>query len=219
VTSARDVMRAIPGATSAYEFGDRQRRRLAARSTLKQLKASGRELWLDIGGGDRHGSGGWTTVDLVTGCDLYWDLRDGLPFADNSVARVYSSHLFEHLEFRDGQALMSECLRALRPGGSFSICVPNAAMYIRSYTDGSPLPDDYFGWRAAFNTTTPIDAVNYIAYMDGHHKYMFDRENLVRRLELAGLADVHLREFDASIDMAERDYESIYAEGIKPGRS
>ena len=217
--SARDVLRSIPGTASTYELADHLRRKRAARATLKELKTSGRELWLDIGGGDRHGTGGWITVDLVTGCDLYWDLRDGLPFANDSVARVYSSHLFEHLEFREGQALMAECLRALRPAGSFSICVPNAGMYIRSYADGCPLPDDYFGWRSAYHATTPIDAVNYIAYMDGHHKYMFDKENLVRRLELAGFADVHLREFDPSIDMAERDYESIYAEAVKPAHT
>jgi predicted SAM-dependent methyltransferase len=218
VSSARAIIRSVPGATAAYLFADRQRRRLAARASLKDLRTRDQEIWLDLGGGDRHGEGGWTTVDLVTGCDLYWDLRRGLPFANNTVSRIYSSHLFEHLTFADGQRLMVESLRALRPQGSFSICVPNAALYISSYVERSTLPGDYFGWGPAFNSTTPIDAVNYIAYMDGHHKYMFDEDNLVRRLELAGYADVRSREFDPSIDMAERDYESIYAVGFKPAR-
>ena len=41
------------------------------------------------------------------------------------------------------------------------------------------IPEDYFGWRPAFNSTTSIDAINYVAYMGGEHKYMFDQENLL----------------------------------------
>ena len=157
------------------------------------------------------------TIDMVHGCDLYWDLRDGMPFDDGSVEAVYSSHLFEHLDFVSGQALMGEALRVLAPGGSFSICVPNARMYIASYVENNALPSEYYGWRPAFNGTTAIDAVNYVAYMDGHHKYMFDEENLVRRLTLAGFSDAQLRAFDPSTDFAERDFESIYAIGYKSG--
>jgi hypothetical protein len=35
-----------------------------------------------------------------------------------------------------------------------------------------------------------MDRLNYIAYMDGHHRYMFDEENLLRVLVQAGFADV-----------------------------
>lgn len=48
-------------------------------------------------------------------------------------------------------------------------------------------------------------------YMNGQHKYMFDEENLINTLLMAGFKKVNLREFDSMIDLSERDYESIYA--------
>lgn len=67
----------------------------------------------------------------------------------------------------------------------------------------------------AYNNTSRIDYVNYIAYMDGHHKYMFDEQNLIVILENKGFRNVRLRNFDPSLDLKERDFESIYAEAQK----
>ena len=54
-----------------------------------------------------------------------------------------------------------------------------------------------------------------MAYMDGHHKYMFDEENLIHILKSKGFKNVHQRRFDPEIDRKERDFESIYAEATK----
>lgn len=70
-------------------------------------------------------------------------------------------------------------------------------------------------YRPAFNNTTKIDYVNYMAYMDGHHKYMFDEENLLFILKSAGFRNVRLREFSIDLDHKERDFESIYGEAEK----
>ena len=78
------------------------------------------------------------------------------------------------------------------------------------------VPSEFFGWKPAFNETTAIDAINYVAYMDGEHKYMFDQENLLHILQIAGFTDVAARSMDPSIDRPERDYESLYAQGVKP---
>ena len=51
--------------------------------------------------------------------------------------------------------------------------------------------------------------------MDGHHKYMFDEENLLFLLKSKGFRNVHLREFDPDLDLEKRDFESIYAEANK----
>ena len=40
---------------------------------------------------------------------------------------------------------------------------------------------------------------------------MFDKENLVNTLKKGGFENANLRSFDESLDMKERDYESIYA--------
>jgi len=50
-----------------------------------------------------------------------------------------------------------------------------------------------------------------MAYMDGHHRYMFDEENILIILRKAGFRNVRLRAFDAAIDIKQRDFQSIYA--------
>ena len=217
MSSLRSAIRnGIPFSTELYEFQDNRRRLAKSRKQLAALKASGVEISLDLGGGDRKGANGWLTVDMTHNCDLYWDLRLGIPFADNSVSRLYSSHMFEHLTYAEGQGLLDECMRALKPGGSFSIVVPNAGMYIEGYVGQRALPEEYFGWEPAYNRTTRIDALNYVAYMAGEHKYMFDQENLLHILDAKGFVNVSSRSFDPDTDMQERDFESIYAIGYKP---
>jgi len=63
--------------------------------------------------------------------------------------------------------------------------------------------------------TSPIDIVNFIAYLGGDHKFMFDVDNLPLVLAEAGFRDVHMREFDPAIDVPYRRDESIYAEAVK----
>ena len=170
---------------------------------------------LDLGGGDAPGSTGWLNIDVTDGADIYWDLRRGIPFGDGRVEAVYSSHLLEHMPFAEGQALLAEAYRVLAPGGTISICVPNAALYLRAYANDQQLPSEYFTWSPALNGTTRIDMVNYVAYMGGAHAYMFDTENLIRRLELVGFTQVRERQFDPAVDLQEREFESIYALGHK----
>lgn len=184
--------------------------------TVKRLLSKKRNIYLEAGAGDKKGRNGWTTIDINKNCDIYWDLRRGIPFPDESIAKIYSSHFLEHLSFKEGQIFLSECLRVLVKGGKFSICVPNARLYIEYYILGSIVElNENRIYKPAYNHTTMIDYVNYIAYMDGQHKYMFDKENLIYILKTKGFSNVRLREFDANVDLKERDFESIYAEAEK----
>ena len=173
-------------------------------------------IYLEIGAGNKKGKNGWITLDLTPDCDIYWDLNKGLPFPDESICKIYSSHVFEHFTFKEGQRLLDECLRVLKKGGIFSICVPNAKLWIDAYSNNKSLnKNQFFGYKLAYNNISQIDYVNYIAYMDGHHKYMFDEKNLIIILERKGFRNVRLRNFDPNLDLKERDFESIYAEAQK----
>jgi hypothetical protein len=44
---------------------------------------------------------------------------------------------------------------------------------------------------------------------------MFDEENLLYVLKSKAFRNAHLRSFDPSLDLKERDFESIYAEAEK----
>jgi len=187
-------------------------RSVQSRAQVRRLVRSEADVYVEIGAGYKKGANGWVTLDLSSGSDICWDLRKGLPFPDGTVHALYSSHLLEHLTHKETQILLRDVLRALKPGGTFSVCVPNAQLYLEAYATGRALdPEQFFGYTPAFNDTTRIDMVNYTAYMDGQHKYMWDMENLLHVLRGAGFGDVQPREFDAMLDMPERDFESIYA--------
>jgi predicted SAM-dependent methyltransferase len=208
--------RGAPAARSLLAASKDQLRGLATRRAVQRLLARQRPIQVEVGSGGRPGRDGWVTVDRCAGCDLYWDLRRGLPFPDGSVSAIYSSHFMEHLTYREGRRFLAESLRALRPGGTFSICVPDARRVIEAYLGRGPLAERKAGGYApAFNSTTRIDWVNYVAYMDGQHKYMFDDENLVHVLRAAGFKEVRLRAFDPRLDRPERDPDSIYAEAAR----
>ena len=187
-------------------------------STLKKIEEilnAGNEIKLEIGAGNKSGKNGWVTLDMHKGCDIQWDLRNGIPFKDNSISHI-SSHLFEHLTFNESQQLLAECKRVLKPDGVFLVCVPNSRLYIEAYTKNDTefrKNQPYF--QPAWNNTTKLDFLNYVAYMDGHHKYMFDEENLLKVIEKAGLRNAALRDFNPELDLKERDFESIYAQGVK----
>ncbi len=68
---------------------------------------------------------------------------------------------------------------------------------------------------AGLSFKSKIEYVNYMAYMGGHHKHLFDEENLVMVLSDVGFKEVRIRQFDSGIDLESRRYETIYAEGIK----
>ncbi|MEM8824447.1 MAG: methyltransferase domain-containing protein [Pseudomonadota bacterium] len=170
---------------------------------------------LEIGSGVKRGQGNWVTVDQ-NGADITWDLRDGFPLRDGCIDKIYCSHLLEHIPYEQLVQLVSECRRVLRNGGEFSVCVPNARNYITAYMKEVTFRDRETLWEpAVIDTGSNIDQLNYIAYMGGEHKYMFDPENLINTLLKGGFSNVVKREFDPSLDMRERDHESIYASAFK----
>lgn len=158
---------------------------------------------------------GWIGIDL-SGADINLDLtKNKLPFPDNTVDQFYSSHVFEHFSYPEPMiSILKECRRCLKHNGTFSICVPNAAIYIDAYLGGRYPSEDKL-YSPAIHDNSYIDILNYIAYMDGHHRHMFDLNGLLSILKIAGFSNVRQRIFDSSIDLKERQWESIYAIAYK----
>lgn len=194
----------------------KHRRIRRTRKIIAGLLAAGAGIKLEIGAGPVKGKNGWTTLDLSDEADLFWNLHRPLPFPDDSVEIIYCSHVLEHFHYPQLMALLKDCRRVLKPRGIFSACVPDASIYVRGYLNHESFDrGKFFVHKPAVISEARMDIVNYIAYMDGQHRYMFDPENLVRILSEAGFAAVRLRDFDPALDLAERKYESIYALGIK----
>lgn len=196
----------------------RQEKESARRNLLKveALLAGKEPIWLEIGAGPERKVPGWTTADQCEGCGLVLDLSKPLPLPDNSVEKMYSSHVLEHFFFKDLLALLAECRRVLKPSGVFSASVPNARIYIEAYSRPESFDSTlYCRHASAYHYNSKIDYLNYMAYMDGHHRYMFDEENIIAILGKAGFRNPRLRAFDAELDMPQRDFQSIYVQAEK----
>jgi predicted SAM-dependent methyltransferase len=189
-------------------------RQWRSRYKWEELKAS-RCVWLELGSGAKEGRNGWTTVDL-SGADILHDLRKGIPLPNESVDRIYTSHTFEHIPYKELIVFINECHRVLKVGGELSVSVPNAYLYIKAYIEGKNCVSQESAYQPALvDTNSLMDQINYIAYMDGQHHYMFDEQNLINTIRKAPFSSVIKRGFDSSVDLESRDFESIYASAIK----
>ena len=187
------------------KIADEQWRKLAQQPHIK----------LELGSGPKQGKDGWITVDMY-GADINYDLKRGIPLADNSVDAIYSSHFLEHIAYQDLLLFLSECKRVMKPGGYFSVCVPDIRQYIDAYINKTYFRDvSSFYQPAAVSTNSYLDQVNYVAYMGGQHKYMFDQENLVNILTKVGFNNASIRDYDNTIDLSDRQEGSIYAIAYK----
>lgn len=186
-------------------------------TVIEALLKSNRPIKLELGSIKRPGMEDWTSVDLYEDSDLQLDLSQPLPFPDNCVTKIYSSHLLEHFSYPKPMTdLLAECYRILKPEGIFSVAVPNARIYLDAYLSSEEFDyKKYCNYDTGLSFKSKIEYVNYVAYMGGHHQHLFDEENLLLILAEASFKNVRLREFEPSLDLEERRYETIYAEGKK----
>jgi len=79
---------------------------------------------LNLGCGEKYKKG-YVNIDIREPCDLKHDLRDPLPFDNNSVDEIFSEGSVVCLfSFREWEMLKNELVRVLKPGGKLEIeCV------------------------------------------------------------------------------------------------
>lgn len=171
---------------------------------------------LEIGIGNSQKKAGFISSDINIATDYPYDLRLGLPFPDASIDFIYAEHVLEHFTYNDLINLIKDCRRVLKPDGVFSVVVPDASIYLNGYCNPNFFDyKKYCLYEFGLQYKSKIDFVNYIFYMDGHHRHMFDSESLLSVLSEGGFSQVRLRNFDSTLDQQLRKYESIYAESVK----
>jgi predicted SAM-dependent methyltransferase len=184
---------------------------------ITDLLSNTNSLKLELGAGNKKGIDNWVTMDLSPECDITYDLLKPLPFPDNSVDEIYTSHFLEHFYTNDILKILKESYRILKLNGKISTCVPDGSIYIKAYANNQKLdPNQWLRYKPAATIYSDIDIVNYMAYMgENEHRHLFDQENLIAIFKAAGFINVRKKEFDKNIDMIERDYQSIYVVGEK----
>lgn len=101
---------------------------------LDEARTSGIPVQCNLGCGTRYHPD-WINLDFHgNGDDVFaWDLRNGLPFPDQSCDAVYSSHAIEHFDRKGARQFLEECRRVLKPGAVIRLVAPDLEGIVRSY--------------------------------------------------------------------------------------
>jgi predicted SAM-dependent methyltransferase len=211
-----------------------QRRHRAAARKARALSRHDSPLRLNLGSGFRpKHAPGWINIDLSSQADLQLDLREPLPFADDSVAEIYSEHFLEHLDYpnlhestgwevealqRPSEALsfLRECRRVLAPGGRLDVVVPDAECILTEYVTRHDAGFPRYPWWGPKWCSTPLHCVNYVFRQGSEHKYAYDEETLSATLRDAGFEDVVRRSFDRTVDAENHELGSLCMHARKP---
>ena len=140
--------------------------------------------------------------------DIDWDpdilihnVRNKLPFENNSAAAIYTSHLLEHLYLKDADKLLSEAYRVLMPGGFLRIMVPDLQELVLAYINESEKSvvensaSDRFIKALGFRDSEPPKGHLIYRFLfnfqDLHtHKWMYDFASLRHHLLKAGFVKI-----------------------------
>jgi len=92
---------------------------------------------LNIGGGKNHPKlKGWIIVDVDGNLDISCNIIKGLPFENNSVEIIYTSHTLEHIYVQYLPFVLNEFYRVLQKGGYIRIVVPDMRKIAEAYIKG-----------------------------------------------------------------------------------
>jgi predicted SAM-dependent methyltransferase len=152
---------------------------------------------------------GWANIDLESNsrADIIWDVTDGLPFGNDSCAFIYCEHFLEHLPVQDGLRFLTECHRCLQKGGVVRTGMPSAEELVRNYYENDwakqPWLEKYgFAW-----IKTRAEYIN-ICFREWGHQWLYDLEELERRLREAGFDKIKKAKWGESEHLEFRNRET-----------
>ncbi|MBZ9572237.1 methyltransferase domain-containing protein [Patescibacteria group bacterium] len=183
-----------------------------------------RNTWLHLGSGQKYIEG-MVNIDgnIFRKKDIWLDLTLGLPFSDNSIEGIYTSHTLEHFKIKQLGRLLTECYRVLKPGGCLRIVVPSLEYAIEAWNNKAI--DKLSEWPHKFNSIG--GRFNNFTLCDNQHFLMFDFSFLQELLSEAGFVNIVRSPAHKSkkFSLAHMEYEynnddsldsSLYVECSKP---
>ncbi len=188
---------------------------------------------LQLGSG-RNQIQGWLNTDFYAKhpCYIYLDVTHAFPVPSNSFERIYSEHLIEHLSQADGEKMLAESFRVLKPGGRIRIETPDLQKMLNLYAvRENEDAQQYFQWHhREFGDKnyppTVCFAINNVMRNWGH-VFLYDSEMLRLALARASFRNIKQYVWNQTEDpefqnISQRsgwggtEYETVAMEGTKP---
>ena len=144
------------------------------------------------------------------------DLTKTFPIEDEQFDYVYSEHAIEHLSYWNGQNMLQESFRVMKPGGRIRISCPDFQFLIDMYTNPTELSEEYIketnpNWAPFPSAIFTIN--NYVR--DWGHQFIYDKTALQMSLEAAGFVNVTTHKITESLDPNLQNLEIPWR--MKPG--
>jgi predicted SAM-dependent methyltransferase len=135
---------------------------------------------------------------------IHFNLQNDLPFKNNSADYIYMSHVLEHLYKNDGEHLLQEIFRVLKPGGIVRIGVPDLDLELLKP------PEEIV------SSFLPQSREPYFSY----HRYMYNFSMLRCLLETLNFQNISKKEFQVGEvpdieTLDNRPDETLYVEAQK----
>lgn len=150
------------------------------------------------------------------------DLTKTFPWADSSVAIVYTSHTLEHFSKTDGRRFLAECYRVLRKGGILRVVVPDLRQFVMEYIEGGMYADDFVeNLGVLYGNSSNNFKSRLSPFYQFPHKCMYDISRLLEILNDIGFQASTRAAFDSDIEdiqlveLADRAEHAAIAEGRK----
>jgi predicted SAM-dependent methyltransferase len=166
-------------------------RRYRAKKAAEGIRAFDRPYRIHVGCGKVH-LPGWANVDVDANpgvVDIVWDATDPFPFPDRCCELIYNEHFLEHLSVEKGVRFLAECRRLLTTGGVLRIAMPSLESTVHYYLSDNWRDQDWLTWPAFKSILTRAEMLNASMRWWGH-QWVYDREELWRRLREAGFANI-----------------------------
>ena len=127
---------------------------------------------------------------------IHYNLLYGIPFADNTVPNIFTSHFVEHFSRDEGEFLLRESYRALRPNGIIRIVVPSLDEEVQKMKEA--ITDYYSGEIEKiqeFVTTQKRGYTSHFQHYFHHHRRMYNFPELESVLSRVGFREIKEREY------------------------
>lgn len=125
---------------------------------------------------------GWINLDLDSPlADMHLDLRNPLPYTDNSIQYIFNEHFIEHISRSEGLSFLSECRRILKPHGVLRISTPDLNWLVKQY-----LEKNLNEWTdVQWVPESPCEMMNQ-GMREWGHQFVYDLPELNRSLSSVG---------------------------------